>query len=473
MHLSELYSLYNQHPVVTTDSRNCPVGSLFFALKGASFDGNLFAEKALQLGCAYAIIDNPSVQTNERMILVDDVLQTLQQLAALHRKTLAIPVIGITGTNGKTTTKELTSAVLSRKYNTLFTQGNLNNHIGVPLTLLRLSREHEIAVIEMGANHPGEIRELANIAQPNYGLITNVGYAHLEGFGSFEGVIRTKGELYEFIRTSDGKIFIHQDNKYLTDISEGIAKITYGVMSDVAPLQTAGAVSAGAKDAAGSETALLHIVGKATGNHPFLSFEWQEMSPQASSADAEGHSHSQRASSADAAHHLVNTRLVGEYNLWNALAAIAIGRCFDVEPKDINRALAEYEPTNNRSQLKKTAKNELIIDAYNANPSSMRAALENFATMQVARKAVILGDMRELGKDSAELHAEIVRLASSLGIDKLIFCGKEFSAVAEGHICFSSVETLADYIDANPLQGYCILLKGSRGIHLEKITDKL
>ena len=437
MLISELYTLYSQYPVITTDSRICQPGSIFFALKGESFDGNAFAIKALQAGCSYAVIDDASFCTDNRMILVDDVLSTLQQLARMHREALKTPVIGITGTNGKTTTKELAATVLSKKYNTLFTQGNLNNHIGVALTLLRLTREHEIAVVEMGANHPGEIRDLANIAIPDYGLITNVGYAHLEGFGSFEGVVKTKGELYDFIRNTDGKIFINSDNKELSGISNGIEQITYGIENKL------------------SVPDKKFVSGKKADSLPFLSFIWKHEDTQ----------------------HSITTRLIGDYNLYNTLAAIAIGVYFGVSPEQINDALSNYEPTNNRSQFKKTDYNELIIDAYNANPSSMRAALENFASSETTpnslSKAAILGDMRELGDKSPELHSEILELAEKSGLEKILLCGEQFSAVGKGHICFPTVEELDEFLRTNPLQGYHVLIKGSRGIHLEKIIDKL
>ena len=454
MQISDLYTLYKKHPVVTTDSRDCPSDALFFALKGASFDGNAYAKDALQAGCAYAIVDDASVATDNYIIYVDDVLVALQQLARLHRQTLGIPVIGITGTNGKTTTKELTSAVLSQKHKTLATQGNLNNHIGVPLTLLKLTREHEIAIIEMGANHPGEIRNLANIALPDYGIITNVGYAHLEGFGSLEGVIRTKGELYEFLKNNGGKIFIHHNNPTLINISEGLEKISYGQIED----------ENGARPC---------ISGKMLRNHPFLALVWK--------------------------HHgmpyTVETQLVGDYNLSNVLAAITIGVYFGCSPEQINNAISHYEPTNNRSQLKKTIHNELIIDAYNANPSSMRAALENFTSMNVAPKAVILGDMLELGDKSQELHTEILNLLKTLNIEKILLCGEHFtraitspqylgvcntplpspaSPVSNAHISpFPTIEAISIYLDSHPLKGYHILIKGSRGIHLEQLIPNL
>ena len=428
MTISELYALFLKHPAVTTDSRNCPPDSLFFALRGERFDGHTFVETALQSGCAYAIVDDPAMAGRKHVIVVDNVLVTLQQLAHIHRNKFRIPVIGITGSNGKTTTKELTATVLSQKYNTLYTQGNLNNHIGVPLTLLRLTDEHEIAVIEMGANHLGEIGALAAIASPGYGLITNVGYAHLEGFGSFEGVIKAKGELYDFLRKTEGTVFIHQENQYLTSIAGGLKQITYGL------------------------TDKSYIGGKITGVHPFLSFVWQR-----------GHEEIYE----------VKTNLVGGYNLWNALAAIAIGVYFDIPHEKINEAMAHYEPTNNRSQLKKTASNELIIDTYNANPSSMQLAIENFAATASSPKAVILGDMLELGDKSRELHVTLLQQIESYNFDKVLLCGEHFSVTGHRYACFPSVEKLYEYLATNPLQGYHILIKGSRGIRLEKILELL
>ena len=351
MSIIDLYDLFIHNPQITTDSRNCPKGSIFFALKGDKFDGNQYAGKALASGCVYAVIDNPDYYIGERTILVDNVLKTLQQLAHHHRKVLGLPIIGITGTNGKTTTKELLAAVLSTKFNLLYTEGNFNNHIGVPLTLLRLTHDHEMAVIEMGASHPGDIKELVDIVHPNYGIITNVGRAHLEGFGSFEGVIRTKGELYDYIRRSKGKIFIKKENEYLQSIAKGIEQITYGNGDDA------------------------FASGQVVSCDPFLVFNWKQQGKL----------------------HTVETHMIGSYNLDNVLAAVAVGRFFKIPAERISRAIAAYEPTNNRSQFKKTENNELIIDAYNANPSSMKVALDNFITMPVQPKAIILGDMRELG----------------------------------------------------------------------------
>ncbi|MDR1380888.1 MAG: UDP-N-acetylmuramoyl-tripeptide--D-alanyl-D-alanine ligase [Tannerella sp.] len=475
MNIAELYTLYKQRPAVTTDSRACPPGALFFALRGESSDGNAYAEKALQAGCSHAVIDDAAAWAGERTILVDNALETLQQLARLHRRTLGVTVIGITGTNGKTTTKELMAKVLSQKYSVLFTEGNLNNHIGVPLTLLRLTGRHEIAVVEMGANHPGEIRDLAEIALPDYGLITNVGYAHLEGFGSFEGVVRAKGELYDFLRRTDGRIFIDGDNRYLTEMAEGIEKTVYGKIPDVSPRRSdAGNVSGGKAPS---------VTGKVTHNYPFLSFRWQ--TPGAASPDVEAYD--------------VETRLVGDYNLGNALAAIAAGLHFHVPPGLINGAISAYEPANSRSQRKKTAGNTLVIDAYNANPSSMRAALENFASAESRpgrtpppeeekelsgttfsrgdsaplRKAVILGDMLELGERSPELHGEIIALVKKCGFDSVLLCGEQFSAAGQTFTCFRDVDGLNEYLEANPPRGCEILIKGSRGMHLEKIIHNL
>ena len=385
MSIIDLYDLFIHNPQITTDSRNCPKGSIFFALKGDKFDGNQYAGKALASGCVYAVIDNPDYYIGERTILVDNVLKTLQQLAHHHRKVLGLPIIGITGTNGKTTTKELLAAVLSTKFNLLYTEGNFNNHIGVPLTLLRLTHDHEMAVIEMGASHPGDIKELVDIVHPNYGIITNVGRAHLEGFGSFEGVIRTKGELYDYIRRSKGKIFIKKENEYLQSIAKGIEQITYGNGDDA------------------------FASGQVVSCDPFLVFNWKQQGKL----------------------HTVETHMIGSYNLDNVLAAVAVGRFFKIPAERISRAIAAYEPTNNRSQFKKTENNELIIDAYNANPSSMKVALDNFITMPVQPKAIILGDMRELGPTSDELHAEVVEQIKKGQFDKVFLCGEHFSKVGK------------------------------------------
>ncbi len=429
MDLTELYGLYVRHPLVATDSRNCPAGSIFFALKGERFDGNRYAAAALEAGCAYAVVDNAEYATGERTILVDDALKTLQQLAHLHRKTLGIPVIAVTGTNGKTTTKELLAAVLSTKYCTLYTEGNLNNHIGVPLTLLRLRKEHEMAVVEMGASHPGDIRELVEIAAPDYGIITNVGRAHLQGFGSFEGVVRTKGELYDYLRRAGGTIFIRREDRDLRAIAGGIEQVTYG--------------SDGAED---------FVSGSLVGCDPFLTFSWKQQGGET---------------------HCVETHLIGAYNLSNALAAVAVGRYFNVPSEHICRAIAAYLPTNNRSQLKKTSRNTLIIDAYNANPSSMKAAIDNFAALSAHPKAVILGDMRELGDGSDRLHAEVVEALRAAHFDRVILCGEHFCRAGEGFATFPTTDSLLASLRDNPLSGYYILIKGSHGMSLEKTIEIL
>lgn len=427
MGISDLYELFLHHPKVTTDSRNCPRGSLFFALKGERFDGNQYAAKALEAGCSYAVIDNPDYNTDERTILVPNALTALQQLAHRHRKMVGLPIIGITGTNGKTTTKELLAAVLATKYNLLYTEGNLNNQIGVPLTLLRLTHEHEMAVIEMGASHPGDIKELTNLVQPNYGIITNVGCAHLEGFGSFEQIVSTKGELYDYIRRVKGKIFVNQENPYLMPIGKGIEQVTYGT--------TDSAFASG------------HVVNC----NPFLVFDWKQQGKI----------------------HTVETHLIGAYNLDNVLAAVAVGRYFKIPAERISRAIAAYEPTNNRSQLKKTDRNELIIDAYNANPSSMKVALDNFASMPVSPKAVILGEMRELGPTSNQLHAEVVAQVKTGNYDQVFLCGTHFQQTAEGLATYATTEELLATLQSNPLTGYHILIKGSHGMALERTIEVL
>lgn len=427
MSIIDLYDLFIHNPQITTDSRNCPKGSIFFALKGDKFDGNQYAGKALASGCVYAIIDNPDYYIGERTILVDNVLKTLQQLAHHHRKVLGLPIIGITGTNGKTTTKELLAAVLSTKFNLLYTEGNFNNHIGVPLTLLRLTHDHEMAVIEMGASHPGDIKELVDIVHPNYGIITNVGRAHLEGFGSFEGVIRTKGELYDYIRRSKGKIFIKKENEYLQSIAKGIEQITYGNGDDA------------------------FASGQVVSCDPFLVFNWKQQGKL----------------------HTVETHMIGSYNLDNVLAAVAVGRFFKIPAERISRAITAYEPTNNRSQFKKTDNNELIIDAYNANPSSMKVALDNFIAMPVQSKAIILGDMRELGPTSDELHAEVVEQIKKGQFDKVFLCGEHFSKVGKEFSPFATTEAMVEELRKQPLKGYHILIKGSHSMGLEKLADIL
>jgi len=425
--LDTLYAYYLAHPCVTTDSRNTPAGSIFFALKGASFNGNTYASKALESGCSFAVVDEADAVIDERCLLVDNVLETLQALANHHRNVCGIPVISITGTNGKTTTKELVAAVLSRKFNLLYTQGNLNNHIGVPLTLLGLTNEHQLAVIEMGANHPGEIRELATIADPDFGLITNVGKAHLEGFGSFEGVIQTKGELYEYLRAKKGTIFINVNNSYLTGIAQQVEQIPYATSPGKA------------------------LWGETLSCSPFLQLKWHSGNDEV----------------------VASTNLIGSYNLENALAAICIGRYFGVPDADIVNALETYEPSNNRSQLKQTENNTLIIDAYNANPTSMEAALRNFTQYKASSKAVVLGSMKELGAQSREEHDRLIHTVTESGFDRVFLIGDEFREITSEFPVFSNTEAFSAYIKDTPLAGYTILIKGSRGNKLESVIPFL
>lgn len=433
MEISQLYTLFKQYPVVTTDSRICPKDSIFFALKGEKFNGNLFAEKALADGCALAVVDEWDGDADERIILVDNVLETLQKLANYHRRKLKIPILGITGTNGKTTTKELVSTVLSRKYKIAYTQGNFNNHIGVPLTLLAMTKEHEMGVVEMGANHRGEIKMLCEIAEPDYGLITNVGKAHLEGFGSFENIIKTKCELYDFIRERDGKVFVNKDNEHLYKMSDGMDRILYG-----------------------KNDPSLFASGNITDATPFLEFDWCFFDKS----------------------FRVKTRLVGEYNLDNALAAVAVSKFFGVDTPSISRALQEYEPRNNRSQFRRTEKNDLIMDAYNANPTSMKASLEFFAKIPSQQpKAVILGEMKELGDVSAEEHSKIIGFLRENPFPKVFLVGAMFQLPAgDKHpdfALFATVDELIAHLRQHPLEGHYVLLKGSHSVQLEKAVDVL
>ena len=433
MEISELYKIFEQHPVVTTDSRDCPQGSIFFALKGASFNGNAFAAKAIEQGCAYAVVDEQEYapQGDERFILTDDCLKTLQRLANYHRCHLGTKIIGITGTNGKTTTKELVAAVLEKKYNVLYTQGNFNNDIGVPKTLLRLKPEHEIAVVEMGASHPGDIKTLVDIVEPDCGIITNVGRAHLQGFGSFEGVIKTKGELYDYIRDKGGFVFIHSENKYLQSIAEGLQLVKYGTTADDSSLEVCGEVMECA---------------------PFLKFRWNHR---------------------QGGWHEVQTHLIGSYNVYNMLAAACIGIYFNVSEEDASEALREYIPTNNRSQLEVTGSNKLIVDTYNANPTSMRAALENFRDMAVSPKMAILGDMRELGEVSGEEHQKVVDFLMENNISNVWLVGEEFGKTECHYRKFADVDEVKAEIAAHKPEGYYILIKGSNGIKLFQLPELL
>ena len=446
MNITELYKIYQQHPLITTDSRDCPEGSIFLALKGASFDGNKFAVAALDKGCAFAITDDKDVydayitqqtasdsqaSTEPRLILVDDCLTTFKELAREHRRQFDIPVIGITGTNGKTTTKELVSAVLAEKYNVMFTQGNFNNDVGVPKTLLRLSDEHEIAVVEMGASHPGDIKKLVEYVEPTCGMITNVGRAHLQGFGSFEGVKNTKGELYDFLSAHDGLVFINADNEHLMQMAEARElnrMISYG------------------KDEH------CDVWGEVVSCAPFLKFRWRNESIEWNE---------------------VQTHLIGSYNIDNMLAAISIGLHFGITPQQADHALENYMPSNNRSQLEVTAHNKLVVDAYNANPSSMAAALENFKVMDVPSKMAILGDMRELGEVSDEEHQKVVDTMKANGMDNVWLVGEEFGKTRCDFRKFKNVEEVKAAIAANQPHDCYILIKGSNGIKLFELPALL
>ena len=428
--MTHLYSLFQHHPVITTDSRDCPAGSIFFALKGESFNGNQYAAAALDKGCAYAVIDEAQYALDDRYIVVPDVLTTLQQLANEHRRALGTPIIGITGTNGKTTNKELIATVLSQKYNVLYTQGNFNNHIGVPKTLLRLTPEHDIAVIEMGANHPGEIKTLVNIVEPNYGIITNVGKAHIEGFGSFEGVIRTKGELYDFLRQkADSKVFIDTDNEHLMGISEGLTLVPY-------------------------------VKGEVIACDPFLRFRW---SPEEQEVPVP----------VNVPVYEVQTHLIGAYNMKNMLAAATIGLAFGITPEQINEALAGYVPTNNRSQLTVTEHNKLIVDTYNANPTSMMAALQNFVLMAVEPKMAILGDMGELGSISRDEHQKIVDYLLQHHLDNVWLVGKEFGNIDSPFRKFADVASVKEALATQRPEGQYILIKGSNSNRLFELPELL
>ena len=446
MKIKELYEIYKTHPVVTTDSRNCPEGSIFFALKGETFDGNKFAVAAIEKGCSFAIVDDKTIE-HPQAILVDNVLETLQQLARYHREQLNIPFIGITGTNGKTTTKELVATVLSKKYKVYYTQGNFNNHIGVPLTLLSIKPDCEITVIEMGANHPGEIKTLANIALPTCGLITNVGKAHLEGFGSLEGVINTKKELYDNLAERRGHVFINAANPLLMNVLNAETYTTYSSNSDVEA----------------------NVNGKLLRCAPYVEFEWNLNNAQCTTNGLELQRKIHNAQ--------LSTHFVGAYNLDNMLVAITVGLHFGVDEKDICDAISNYVPANNRSQLTKTKRNTLIVDAYNANPTSMMAAIDNFDIMEGENKMAILGDMLELGEQSEIEHQNIVRRLMDSKIERITLVGKEFEKACKklGVDKFEIINSLNETFNSklSTLNSQLILLKGSNGIGLYKLIPYL
>ena len=391
---------------VSTDTRNLPAGCVFFALHGANFDGNKFAKQALEQGASLAVIDNPEYALPEGTLLVENTLLALQDLARAWRRELALPIIGITGTNGKTTTKELLATVLSTKYHLHYTQGNLNNQIGVPLTLLQITRAHELAIVEMGASHPGDIKELVDIAEPNYGLITNVGRAHLEGFGSFEGVQRTKQELYDYLLAHNGTIFRNADNPFLAAM-ENHATQLYTTLPHATQLYTTGSMPSG-------------------------------------------------------------THLVGEYNAENVSAAICVGEYFGISREQALDAIRQYVPTNNRSQAMQTASNQLIVDAYNANPTSMQAAINAFKG-----DTYILGAMRELGEYSHLEHQNIVNMLAERKADTVFLVGEEYRQTTSPYPIFDRVEDLHKYLEEHPLKDRNILLKGSRSTKMESLLDIL
>lgn len=433
MNISELYSIFCNYPKVTTDSRMCIKDSIFFALKGDRFNGNLFAEEAIASGCAYAIVDEwDEVEVNDRIIRVDNVLKTLQQLSNYHRKKLKIPIIGITGTNGKTTTKELISISLSREFKVASTQGNFNNHIGVPLTLLSMNKSHEIGVVEMGANHQGDIKELCEIVEPNYGIITNVGRAHLEGFGTFENVIKTKCELYDYLRENEGKVFVNQNNSILYDLSEGMDRILYG-----------------------KNDPSLFASGTIANANPFLEFDWSFFDSS----------------------YRVKTRLVGEFNFDNAIAAVAVSKFFGINAERISSSLEEYEPTNYRSQFMRTAKNDLIIDTYNANPTSMKTSLDFFISIPSSMpKMAILGEMKELGEISESEHKKMIKYLSDNSNMEIYLVGQIFNNMVvpdSKYKFFESVVELNDFLVSNPIKGYYIFIKGSHSVQLDKVVEFL
>jgi len=419
MNIEQLYQLYIKTYLVDTDTRKVRKGSMFFALKGDNFNGNEFAEEALKSGASYAIIDEEKYNTFPHTILVINALETLQKLANFHRKQLIIPIIALTGSNGKTTTKELINAVLSKKYETAATEGNLNNHIGVPLTLLSMTPKTKIGIIEMGANHLKEIEFSCSITEPNYGLITNFGKAHLEGFGDFEGVIKAKSELYDFLRLNKGTVFINTDDELQVKQSAGVSSVEFN-----------------------------NIAIKFIEANPFVKVQFKNT--------------------------LIESNLIGKYNYNNISVAIAVGNYFNISENDIKNAIESYIPTNNRSQIIQKGTNKIILDAYNANPSSMQAALENFYQLKGENKIVFLGDMFELGKDSRTEHEKIADLATSYNFSKIFLIGKAFSATgAKNAFVSESYESFKNSTNYSNINNATILIKGSRGMALERLLDLL
>lgn len=426
MNIPELYEIYKQHSSVQTDTRKLKKGDLFFALKGPHFNGNEFAKKAIQQGASYAVIDDEKFKAPGNTILVEDSLRALQELAKHHRKQFSIPFIAITGSNGKTTTKELIHAVLKTTYTTYTTEGNLNNHIGVPVTILKLKKDAEIAVIEMGANHIGEIASYCQIAMPTHGLITNCGKAHLEGFGSVEGVRKAKGELFDYLRTlTHGHAFVMWDYDYLQKMSKGISGIIkYGTRDDA------------------------HVVGHVLKNDPLLEVEITQ-----------GLDEKQ-----------IKTQLVGEYNLPNVLAAVTVSKFFKVPDSKIKSAIENYEPSNSRSQMIKRGTNKIILDAYNANPSSMKLAVENFSRMP-GDKVLILGSMAELGNESAREHEELIDQLTKYDWRDVVLVGKEFSRIDHSYNQFADAQEARNWFKKQKFENINILIKGSRSMQMEKTIE--
>lgn len=426
--LEELYQIYLNHPLISKDSREIPNGCIYFSLSGEKFDGNKFATDALQKGAAYAIIDKQEFDKGDQYLLVDNALQTLQDLARLHRSKLSIPVIGITGSNGKTTTKELISCVLAKKYKTFATKGNYNNHIGVPLSILQITPDTEMAVIEMGANHQGEIAFLSTISDPDYGLITNIGKAHLEGFGGIEGVKKGKSELYKHMAAKEGLVFLNYDDSVLTELSARNKTYTYGTDQEA--------------------SCQAHLIQ----SHPHLKGTW-------SCQDNSGE---------------INAKIYGSYNFYNMLAAICIGSYFSVESKLIDEAINTYESSNNRSEIRKVSDHILYLDAYNANPSSTRVAIDNFEALpeDPKNKVLILGDMFELGDSSIQEHQQMIAYASSKNFGHLIFVGQNYvnaSRDGDNSTFLKNTEEAIEWYKEFNKKAKHILIKGSRGMALEKI----
>jgi UDP-N-acetylmuramoyl-tripeptide--D-alanyl-D-alanine ligase len=422
MQIQELYSIFLQHPSIETDTRKLKKGDLFFALKGPTFNGNKFAEQALQSGAAYAIVDEEIAYKDERIIQTSDVLNTLQELAKYHRQQFNIPFIAITGSNGKTTTKELVHEVLSTTYKTYTTKGNLNNHIGIPLTILSVQKDAEIAVIEMGANHQKEIEGYCVYCMPTHGIITNIGKAHLEGFGGEEGVKKGKGELFDYLRAHDGTVFIMNDYDHLKEISKGINEV----------------ISYGTADA--------DIVGAINKSSEFL-----EVAIKSGPT--------------------IKTNLVGEYNLPNVLVAVAVGKYFKVPDTKIKSALENYTPSNSRSQLIEKGSNKIILDAYNANPTSMKAAIENFAKMNAAKKVLLLGGMAELGTESLKEHEGIIALINQFKWDSVVLVGGDYNKIANNFIYFDNSTEAKDWLKQQNFTDTMLLVKGSRSMQMEKVLE--